>query len=69
MKKNENNTSIRALLRQLDPTDMLVPLFVVTGLCVLFILAPGESTRIVDAIRGFLATNSAPFTSSSAWDF
>ena len=61
MKKNENNTSIRALLRQLDPTDMLVPLFVVTGLCVLFILAPGESTRIVDAIRGFLGNQLSAF--------
>ena len=50
-----------SLFRQLDPTDMLVPLLAVSGLCVLFLLLPEESTRVVDGIRGFLGNQLSAF--------
>lgn len=53
--------SIRELLRQLDATAMVVPLLVVVGLCVLFILLPESSTRVVDGIRGFLGNQLSSF--------
>lgn len=53
--------SVRELLRQLDATAMVVPLLVVVGLCVLFILLPESSTRVVDGIRGFLGNQLSSF--------
>ena len=52
---------LRELLPQLDAVDMLVPLFVVVGLCVVFLLSPEESTRVVDTIRGFLGNQLSSF--------
>ena len=60
-KAPSSKTSIRKLLPQLDPTDMLIPLFVVVALCVIFIFSPEESTRVVDAIRGFLGNQLSAF--------
>jgi len=61
MKDKKTSGGLRELLRQLDPIDMLVPLVVVVGLCVLFIRAPEGSTRVVDAVRGFLGNQLSSF--------
>lgn len=53
--------SAKELLRQLDATAMVVPLLVVVGLCVLFILLPGDSARVVDGMRGFLGNQLSSF--------
>ncbi len=51
----------RELFPQLDATAMIVPLLVVVGLCVLFLLLPEASTRAVDGIRGFLGDQLSSF--------
>lgn len=62
MKKPQTQkTPWKELFRQLDATAMIVPLLVVVGLCILFILLPESSTRVVDAIRGFLGNQLGSF--------
>lgn len=59
--KEREKGSIKELLRQLDGVAMVVPLLVVVGLCVLFILLPENSARVVDGIRGFLGNQLSSF--------
>ena len=47
-------TKKSSLFSQLDWPLIILPLIVVVALCVVFILAPVESTRIMDSIRNFL---------------
>ncbi|MBD5093720.1 MAG: BCCT family transporter [Subdoligranulum sp.] len=62
MKKPQTQkTPWKELFRQLDATAMIVPLLVVVGLCILFILLPESSTRVVDGIRGFLGNQLGSF--------
>ena len=59
--KQKKKNAWKELLSQLDPTAMIVPLLVVVGLCILFILFPESSTRVVDSIRGFLGNQLGSF--------
>lgn len=52
--EHEQKQSFKTVLRRLDFSLILIPLFAVTALCVLFILYPSSSARVTDAIRGFL---------------
>lgn len=52
--KKEKTGGFRTLVKQLDLTCMLLPLAIVTALCILFMCNPEGSTRVIDAIRGFL---------------
>lgn len=47
----------RAWARKLDWTLMLIPLGIVLALCILFFTRPVQSTRVLDAIRGFLTND------------
>lgn len=43
-----------SIIAALDWPLIIFPLIIVVALCVVFIMAPTESTRIMDAMRGFL---------------
>ena len=54
-KKEENNKVLwQGLIEQLDWPCMVIPLVLVVTLCVLFIISPASSTKVIDSIRGFL---------------
>ena len=54
MEKNENKQKKENLAKQIDWVSTLVPLAGVLALCALFMILPGQSTIVLQAIRGFL---------------
>ena len=47
-------TSQKGLLGQLDLVTTLLPFFCIVALCILFVLYPEGSSRVLESIRGFL---------------
>ncbi len=54
MEKNESKQKKESLAKQIDWVSTLVPLAGVLALCALFMILPGQSTIVLQAIRGFL---------------
>ena len=55
--KRDPKQSRAGLARELDWPLMLIPLAIVLTLCVLFFTRPAQSTRMLDAVRGFLTND------------
>lgn len=54
MKQEMNEKKKGNLRKEIDWATTLIPLFGVLVLCILFMLLPGQSTVVLNAVRGFL---------------